>query len=488
MNSPCIGEASEACFNGCFTASLLGLPEIQKPAAATTTTTGEAATEHPYYGFLATTVSSLHPYTQFTNHESLPSLSESFSNFNKSYPQYSQTSLADQIRAQEYRHLGKRVCLDYIGHGLFSGSQQQIDQFAPSSSSSPAPSSPFLDIIYKSVSLKAQILSGRDECELESRIRKRIMSFMNLSEDVYSMVFTGNKSSAIKLLVDSYPFHSHRNLLTVYDHRSEAVETIFESSTKRGARVGSAQFVWPNLRIHSSKLRKMVVGNKRNKKNRGLLVFPVQSRVTGSPYSHTWISLAQENGWHVLLDASSLGAKDMETLGLSIFQPDFIICSFFKIFGENPSGFGCLFVKKSSTSVLIDSGTGIVSIVPKQDLPLAGPSSESAPDSDQASEIVEIDESTSGRPELECRGLNHADALGLVRISSRGRYLVNWLVNALISLHHPNSDSGPPLVRIYGPRVRIDRGRQWPSTYLIGKESGWIPSWCRNWLTGITYP
>lgn len=166
----------------------------------------------------------------------------------------------------------------------------------------------------------------------------------------------------------------------------------------------------------------------------------------------------QENGWHVLLDASSLGAKDMETLGLSIFQPDFIICSFFKIFGENPSGFGCLFVKKSSTSVLIDSGTGIVSIVPKQDLPLAGPGSESAPDSDQASEIVEIDESTSGIPELECRGLDHADALGLIRISSRGRYLVNWLVNALISLHHPNSDSGPPLVRIYGPSVRIDRG------------------------------
>ncbi|MBA0584418.1 hypothetical protein Gorai_015233, partial [Gossypium raimondii] len=55
-----------------------------------------------------------------------------------------------------------------------------------------------------------------------------------------------------------------------------------------------------------------------------------QSPVTGSRYSYLWMSLAQENGWHALLDASALGAKDMETLGLSLFNPDFLICFFFK--------------------------------------------------------------------------------------------------------------------------------------------------------------
>ncbi|PPD90846.1 hypothetical protein GOBAR_DD12229 [Gossypium barbadense] len=77
------------------------------------------------------------------------------------------------------------------------------------------------------------------------------------------------------------------------------------------------------------------------------------------------MSLAQENGWHVLLDASALGAKDLETLGLSLFNPDFLICSFFKVFGENPSGFYWLFIRKSSASILKDlaTGTNIVGIM-----------------------------------------------------------------------------------------------------------------------------
>ncbi|MBA0848983.1 hypothetical protein Goshw_009471 [Gossypium schwendimanii] len=64
----------------------------------------------------------------------------------------------------------------------------------------------------------------------------------------------------------------------------------------------------------------------------GLFVIPLQSNVTGSRYSYTWMSLVQENGWHVLLDATALGAKEMETLRLSVFDLDFHICSFFRVF------------------------------------------------------------------------------------------------------------------------------------------------------------
>ncbi|KAI3812971.1 hypothetical protein L1987_17684 [Smallanthus sonchifolius] len=60
--------------------------------------------------------------------------------------------------------------------------------------------------------------------------------------------------------------------------------------------------------------------------------------------------------------------------------------------------------------------------------------------------------------DIEFRGLDNADSLGLVLISSRVRYLVNWLVNAFGSLKHPHLEDGVPLVRIYGPKVRVDRG------------------------------
>ncbi|KAA3477266.1 molybdenum cofactor sulfurase-like [Gossypium australe] len=53
------------------------------------------------------------------------------------------------------------------------------------------------------------------------------------------------------------------------------------------------------------KLRKKIM------KKGGLFVIPLQSNVTGSRYSYTWMSLVHENGWHVLLDATALGVKEI---------------------------------------------------------------------------------------------------------------------------------------------------------------------------------
>ncbi|KAF3448473.1 hypothetical protein FNV43_RR09186 [Rhamnella rubrinervis] len=489
MQSPCIREASQACLHGCC-ATPPSLAEANNNPLSPDSTRSVSATASHYHFALAT-ASTLHPNAQFTNHESLPSLHESFSNFIRAFPQYSQTNQADQIRSQQYYHLtiSNHVCLDYAGHGLFSYSQQQrhccsTASVASSSSYPPPPlHSPepyFFDVSYKSVNLKAQLLHGGQDLELEVKVKRRIMDFMNVVEDDYTMVFAANQSSAMKLLADSYPFQSNRNLLTVYDHKNEAVELMTESSRKRGARVMSAEYSWPNMRIQSRKLRKMVV-SKRNLRTKGLFVFPLQSRMTGARYSYQWMSIARENGWHVLLDACALGAKDMETLGLSLFRPDFLICSFFKVFGENPSGFGCLFVKKTVISLLADSTSAASSIGIASLVNTASTSHfpqnptiedrEAEQKSEIESEIVELDIpsesaetknkeviSTSENSEIEFRGLDHADSLGLILISRRARCLINWLVNALMSLQHPHSENGHPLIRIYGPKIRPDRG------------------------------
>lgn len=515
MQSPCIREASKALIHGCCAAPFVGLPDSHSSHSPDPTqSVWVAGSDHH---FALATASTLPPNSQFTNHESLPSLLESFSKFIRAYPQYSETHLADQIRSQQYYHLtiSNHVCLDYVGHGLFSFSQQHRKHFSSStasfasSSSAPPPPPPivqyssepnFFDISYKSVNLKSQLLHGGKDSEIEMKVRSRIMEFMNVSEDDYTMVFTANQSSALKLLADSYPFQTNRNLLTVYDYKNEAVEVMIESSKKRGARVMAAEYSWPNMRIQSRKLRKMVV-HKRNTRKRGLFVFPLQSRMTGARYPYLWMSIARENGWHVLLDACSLGPKDMETLGLALFRPDFLICSFFKIFGENPSGFGCLFVKKTIVSLLTDSTSstsiGIVSLLPTSTpLPSHFPQESTTEDKETEqkwnfdsdglavsnieevslekretsfSELVESktipfesdqtkNKSVGGNSEIEFRGLDHADSLGLILISSRVKYLINWLVNALISLQHPHAENGPPLIRIYGPKIRPDRG------------------------------
>lgn len=214
-------------------------------------------------------------------------------------------------------------------------------------------------------------------------------------------------------------------------------------------------------------------------------MFPLHSRMTGARYPYLWMSIAEENGWHVLIDSCALGPKDMDSFGLSLFRPDFLICSFYKVFGENPSGFACLFAKKSTIPVLETSSTsGIIGLIPPQKLFRAVTES---PGTDtevenlasqsgriekgkttyeiQHAEIVEklkgiemseVSESDKGI-EMECRGLDEVDSLGLVTISNRARCLINWLVSALLKLQHPNTN-GTPLVRIYGPKVKFDRG------------------------------
>lgn len=484
----------EVCFGACC--PILGLPDSQTPISKSTCNASAAR-----YRFVEATASSLPPNTQFTNHEALPSLDESFYSFAKAYPKYLETGQADEIRSREYYHLklNNHVCLDYIGIGLFSHAQLQSHSPAAlvaSSSSSPPPSPQvpeptFFNISHKSVNLMSQILYGSQESELESKLRLRIMAFMNISPADYSMVFTANQSSAMKLVADCYPFHSNQNLLKVYDYENDAVEMMVGSSKKKGARVMSAEFSWPNLRIQSEKLRKMIMtGGK--KKSRGLFVFPIQSRMTGSCYSFQWMNVAQENGWHILLDTCGLGPKAMDTLGLSLFSPDFLVCSFYKVFGENPSGFGCLFVKKSSASILKDSANtaniGIVSLAPssrtspfpadQQRAKFQEGNEQSTGETSKSPEIEEDHETTesktseesarskyseegvNGSSEIECRGLDHADSVGLVQISHRARYLVNWLVNALLNLQHPHEENGHPLplVRIYGPKIKFDRG------------------------------
>lgn len=58
-----------------------------------------------------------------------------------------------------------------------------------------------------------------------------------------------------------------------------------------------------------------------------------------------------------------------------------------------------------------------------------------------------------------CKGLDLADSLGLTKTNYRSRYLINWLVNSLLKLRHPSpNDRGNALVRIYGPKVKYDRG------------------------------
>ncbi|KAM0057928.1 putative molybdenum cofactor sulfurtransferase [Helianthus debilis subsp. tardiflorus] len=295
----------------------------------------------------------------------IPDVDQSFEKFLIMYPDYKSTEKIDFLRSDEYSHLSDhlpKVCLDYCGFGLFSF-LQTVHYWESCTFN--------LSEITANLTNHAHS-GGAIKGTMEHDIKTRILDYMNIPENEYELVFTVSRGSAFKLLAESYPFHTNKQLLTMFDHESQSVNWMAQYAKEKGAKVQSAWFKWPSLQVCSTDLRQQITGKKRKKKSSGLgaglFVFPVQSRVTGAKYSYQWMSLAQQNNWHVLLDAGALGPKDMDSLGLSLFRPEFIITSFYKVFGYDPSGFGCLLIKKSVIGSLRNqpghTGSGIVKINP----------------------------------------------------------------------------------------------------------------------------
>ncbi|XP_047075584.1 uncharacterized protein LOC124685294 [Lolium rigidum] len=528
-------EGGRGCMAGC-------VPVRAKRAATVTTTVTTTSARTSRHNFVRSAAAGLFPAArEFTNHESLPALPDAYAEFAAAFPQHGGLAgPADAIRDGEYGHLDRHVCLDYTGMNLFS--HAQMNSSVPSTSAPaaapPAWQPPFFDIAYRSASLRSQVQQCGDGPAVAARgvsaaVKRRIMASLKIPEDEYTMVCTANRTSAFRLLAESYSFTpgggggGRKKLLAVYDYESEAVGAMAESARGHGAEVLHASFAWPSMRVHAADLRKKLLRGRRRQGGRGLFVFPLVSRMTGARYPYLWMSAAAEQGWHVVLDACALGAKDLDTLGLSLLRPDFIVCNFFKVFGENPSGFAGLFVKKASLAALERSAVarsiGIVDIVPARrwslrddystDLDtsltfpkLSGPLEPAADDLDttssfsgplsstaigrrtdaaengDTSEICEVDstpyadEEDNPLPppppaaengdtseitlEVECRGLDHADALGLIAIGNRLRCISNWLVVAMQRLRHPHPEhgGGQQLVRLYGPRVKFERG------------------------------
>lgn len=100
--------------------------------------------------------------------------------------------------------------------------------------------------------------------------------------------------------------------------------------------------------------------DERRKSSNSLFVYSAQCNFSGFKYPLEWIrdvhagalsAVVDEppTGWYVLLDAASFAPTSK--LDLSVFKPDFISLSFYKMFGY-PTGIGALLVKNSSSDVL----------------------------------------------------------------------------------------------------------------------------------------
>jgi selenocysteine lyase/cysteine desulfurase len=350
------------------------------------------------------------------------------SRFLDAYPGYAATSALDELRAKEYPALATHTYLDFTAANLYASSQiaTHLELLQHHLLGNPHSTNP----------------SSSVATDYVGRARRAVLRFFNASPDEWEVVFTGNASHALKLIGESYPFEQGDRFLLTFDNHN-SVNGIREFARAAGADATYVPVVLPEMRVDEADLARGLATARPGGHN--LFAYPAQSNFSGVQHPLEWIAQAQAQGWDVLLDAAAFTATNR--LDLSQWKPDFIVQSFYKLFGY-PTGVGCLLARKDALAKLrrpwFSGGTITVASVQGDKYYLAeGPS---------AFEDGTLD--FLAMPAIEI-GLRHIEAIGIDTIHERVRCLTGWLLDQLLALKQTN---GKPLVRLYGPPTTDRRG------------------------------
>jgi selenocysteine lyase/cysteine desulfurase len=356
--------------------------------------------------------------------------------FEAAYPGYLATTALDGLRAAEYGYLDAagHAYLDYTGAGLPARAQ---------------------------IEAHAQRVSGRcfgnphsenpasaASTELIERARHAVLRHFGAPPDEYTVIFTPNASGACRLVGEGYPFgRGSRFVLTSDNHNS--VHGIREFARARGAATEYVPFGSEEFRVDDdavlAALRRRPRWRARRPGRRGLFAFPAQSNFTGVQHQLSWIDLAHDLGYDVLLDAAAYVPANR--LDLSVLKPDFVPVSWYKVFGY-PAGVGCLIARREALARLerpwFAGGTiSAVSVLAGWHVLAAG----EAGFEDGTPSFLHI-------PDVEF-GLSWVNGVGIELIHERVSCLTGWLLGRLAGLRHGN---GAPMARIYGPAGTRGRG------------------------------
>ena len=351
------------------------------------------------------------------------------STFEDAYPSYEATRALDELRAREYPALAVLGCtyLDYTAANLYATSQleRHFSLLRDHVFGNPHSTNPTSSFSTSSI----------------ARVRQRVLTFFNASPDEWAVIFTTNASQALKLVGESYPFRpDSRYLLTFDNHNS--VNGIREFARAKGATATYIPVVLPEMRVDEGDLDREL---DRDQKAPKLFAYPAQSNFSGVQHPLEWIRRAQTRGWDVLLDAAAFTPTNRLDLGR--WTPDFVVLSFYKIFGY-PTGVGCLLARRRALARLhrpwFAGGTITVASVQGDRHYLA--------EGESGFEDGTLD--FLALPAVDI-GLQHIDAIGMDTIHLRVRCLTGWLLDNLLALRQTG---GQPLARLYGPPTTDRRG------------------------------
>lgn len=350
--------------------------------------------------------------------------------FRQNYPAFESTILLDKLRTTEYARLDaqKQIYLDYTGGGLYATCQlhEHLQLLNTHVFGNPHSSNP----------------TSRAMTELAEQARAFVLHFFNASPDEYLVIFTPNASGALRLVGEAYPFSPDGHFLYSFDNHN-SVNGIRAFASTKGSPIASVPLASSELRMDKTTLSSLLLQTKGS--GPSLFAYPAQSNFTGVQHPLSWIEEAQFHGWDVLLDAASF--VPATRLDLSLWHPDFVPISFYKMFGY-PTGVGCLLMRKAALAKLQRPwfAGGTIKAVSVQG------NWHSMAEGNAAFEDGTLNYLNLPAVEL---GLKHLMEIGMETIHTRVLCLTGWLLDNLQALKHRN---GKPLVHFYGPLTTIMRG------------------------------
>jgi molybdenum cofactor sulfurtransferase len=350
--------------------------------------------------------------------------------FLETRPAFRATAVLDTLRASEYGRLDAAgdVYLDYTGGSLYAESQldEHVRMLRERVYGNPHSVNP----------------TSSASTVLVERARAAVLRYFNAPESEYACIFTPNATGALRLVGEAYPFGPQDQFLATFDNHN-SVNGIREFARAKGARTAYVPLEAPDLRVADGLLERYL--DEAVAGGHNLFAYPAQSNFSGVKHPLEWIALAQERGWDVIVDSAAF--VPTSRLDLSVWQPDFVPISFYKMFGY-PTGLGALIARRSALSKLerpwFSGGTVIAANVQgEMVVPLSG----HALFEDGTVNYL-------GIPAIEI-GLRHIERIGIDTISQRVEELGTWLLTELQRLEHTD---GSPATRIYGPSTWDRRG------------------------------
>jgi molybdenum cofactor sulfurtransferase len=163
--------------------------------------------------------------------------------------------------------------------------------------------------------------------------RHMVANHFVTSLDLYHVVFTSGATASCKLVSEIYPWES----------REGNSRTLVYANSSHNSVIGMRKFGRFKT-FDSSFLEEKQLPNDLVEVLPGsLMCFPAQCNFSGLKYSLENVTLWQKAGFKVLLDAA--GLVGTSPLSLAEHRPDFVVLSFYKMFGY-PTGLGALMIRK----------------------------------------------------------------------------------------------------------------------------------------------